>query len=176
MPIASQTMIDPLHAFTAGAFVAGTPRPCPLVATRFDVTIDAGLAVVAMTRTFRNSEPDSIEATITFPLPVHATLFALQARIAERALVARAARKATARERYEDALERGKAAVLHEEVLRGVHMLSVGHIAPGVEVEVRATWAITLTHLNGRGRLRIPLTVGDIYGRSSLAARHFGPC
>jgi hypothetical protein len=169
MPIASQTMIDPLKAFTAGAFVAGTPRPCPLVATRFDVTIDAGLAVVAMTRTFRNAEPDSIEATITFPLPVHAALFALQARIGERVLTARAARKAAARERYEDALERGKAAVLHEEVLRGVHMLSVAQIAPGAEVEVRATWAITLTHLNGRGRLRIPLTVGDIYGRSALA-------
>jgi hypothetical protein len=169
MTIASQTMIDPLHAFTAGAFVAGTPRPCPLIATTFDVTIDAGLAVVAMTRTFRNAEPDSIEATITFPLPVHATLFALGARIGERVLTARAARREAARRTYEDALDRGKAAVLHEEVLRGVHMLSVGQIAPGAEVEVRATWAITLTHLNGRGRLRIPLTVGDIYGRSGLA-------
>ena len=169
MPIASQTMIDPLHAFMAGAFVAGTPRPCPLVSTRFDVTIDAGLAIVAMSRTFRNAEADSIEATITFPLPVHATLFALEARIGERVLAARAARKSAARRTYEDAIDRGKGAVLHEEVLRGVHMLSVGQIAPGAEVEVRATWAITLTHLNGRARLRIPLTVGDIYGRSGLA-------
>lgn len=169
MPIASQTMIDPLHAFMAGAFVAGTPRPCPLVSTRFDVTIDAGLAIVVMTRTFRNSEAESIEATITFPLPVHATLFALEARIGERVLAARAARKDAARRDYEGAIDRGEGAVLHEEVLRGVHMLSVGQIAPGSEVEVRATWAITLTHLNGRGRLRIPLTVGDIYGRSGLA-------
>src|SRR5579883_766094 len=179
MPIASQTMIDPLHAFMAGAFVAGTPRPCPLVSTRFDVTIDAGLAIVVMTRTFRNGEADSIEATITFPLPVHATLFALEARIGERVLAARAARKNAARRAYEDAVDRGKGAVLHEEVLRGVHMLSVGQIAPGSEVEVRATWANTLTHLNGRGRLRIPLTVGDIYGRSGLAESdeliHGGP-
>ena len=169
MPIASQTMIDPLHAFMAGAFVAGTPRPCPLVSTRFDVTIDAGLAIVVMTRAFRNAEAGSIEATITFPLPVHATLFALEARIGERVLAARAARKQAARRTYEDAVDRGKGAVLHEEVLRGVHMLSVGQIAPGAEAEVRATWAMTLTHLNGRGRLRIPLTVGDIYGRSGLA-------
>src|ERR1700722_6051038 len=169
MPIASQTMIDPLHAFTAGAFVAGTPRPCPLMSTRFDVTIDAGLAVVVMTRTFRNAEADSIEATITFPLPVHATLFALEARVGERVLAARATRKTAARRAYEEAIDRGKGAVLHEEILRGVHMLSVGQIAPGTEVEVRATWAMTLTHLNGRGRLRIPLTVGDIYGRSGLA-------
>ena len=169
MPIASQTMIDPLQAFTAGAYVAGTPRPCPLVATTFDVTIDAGLALVVMRRTFRNAEAGSIEATITFPLPVHATLFALEASIGERVLVARAARKDAARRTYEDALEGGKGTVLHEEVLRGVHMLSVGQLAPGGEIEVRATWAITLTHLNGRGRLRIPLTVGDIYGRSGLA-------
>src|SRR3984957_17879556 len=169
MPIASPTMIDPLHAFMAGAYVAGTPRPCPLVSTRFDVTIDAGLAMVVMTRTFRNAEADSIEATITFPVPVHATLFDLQTRIGERLLTARAARKSTARRAYEAAIDRGKGAVLHEEVLRGVHMLSVGQIAPDATVEVHATWAMTLTHLNGRGRLRIPLTVGDIYGRSGLA-------
>src|ERR1700749_2795570 len=119
MPIASQTMIDPLHAFTAGAFVAGTPRPCPLIATRFDVTIEAGLAIVIMRRTFRNAEA-SIEATITFPLPVHATLCALEARIGERLLTARAQRRDVARRPYEDALDRGKGAVLHEEVLRGV--------------------------------------------------------
>src|SRR5579863_3866401 len=169
MPIAPQTTIDPLAAFMAGAFVAGTANPCPLVATRFDVALDAGLAVVAMTRKFRNAEAASIEATITFPVPVHAVLFALEVKVGERLLKARARRKEAAREQYEEALGRGKTAVLHEEVLRGVHMLSVGHIAAGAEVEVRATWAMTLTNLGGRGRLRIPLTVGDIYGRSSLA-------
>src|SRR3984957_14798208 len=116
MPIASPTMIDPLHAFMAGAYVAGTPRPCPLVSTRFDVTIDAGLALVVMTRTFRNAETDGIEATITFPLPVHATLFALEARIGRRALAARATRKTAARRAYEEAIDRGKGAVLHEEI------------------------------------------------------------
>jgi Vault protein inter-alpha-trypsin domain/von Willebrand factor type A domain len=165
---AHQTRIDPLHAFIAGGFVVGTPRPVPLVATRFDVLIDGGLAVVTTSRTFRNAESQSIEATITFPVPVRATLFALKARIGDRVLDARAKRKDAAREDYEGALERGKTAVLHEEVLRGVHMLSVGHVAPGVEIEVRSSFAVTLTDLNGRGTLRIPLTVGDIFGRSGL--------
>jgi hypothetical protein len=163
---APQTRIDPLHAFIAGGFVAGTPRPVPLVATRFDVLIDGGLAVVTTSRTFRNAESQSIEATITFPVPVHATLFALKARIDDRVLDARAKRKDAAREDYEGALERGKTAVLHEEVLRGVHMLTVGHVAPGAEIEVRSRFAVALTNLNGCGTLRIPLTVGDIYGRS----------
>jgi hypothetical protein len=179
MPIAQPTSIDPLQAFMAGAFVAGTKLPCPLVATRYDVMIDAGLAVVAMTRTFRNAEPHSIEATITFPVPVHAALFALEVKIGARVLKAHAQRKEAARAHYEAALDRGKTAVLHEEVLRGVHMLSVGHIAPAAEVEVRAIWVMTLTNLDGRGRLRIPLTVGDVYGRSGLsdsdALIHGGP-
>src|SRR5215813_1762592 len=166
--IAPQTRIDPLHAFIAGCFVAGTRRPVPLVATRFDVLIDGGLAVVTTSRTFRNAESQSIEATITFPVPVHATLFALKARIGDRMLDAHAKRKDAARADYEGALERGKTAVLHEEVLRGVHMLSVGHVAPGAEIEVQSSFAVTLTNLNGRGALRIPLTVGDIYGRSGL--------
>ena len=42
-PIASPAMIDPLHAFVDGAFVAGTERAIPLIATRFDVRIAHGL-------------------------------------------------------------------------------------------------------------------------------------
>src|SRR5262245_6754286 len=165
---APNTLVDPLHAFIAGGFVAGSKHPIPLVATRFDVDISHGLAIVRARRTFRNAEATSIEATITFPVPVHAVLFALQARIGERTLKARAQRKVAARETYENAIERGKTAVLHEEVLRGAHMLSIGHIPPGAELEVSASWAMTLTNVNGGARLRIPLTVGDIYGRSGL--------
>ena len=89
---APQTRIDPLHAFMAGKSAAASPMP--LVATRFDVIIEAGLAIVTTTRVFRNYEASSIEATLTFPVPVHATLFALQARIGDRVLQARAKRKA----------------------------------------------------------------------------------
>jgi Vault protein inter-alpha-trypsin domain/von Willebrand factor type A domain len=165
---APQTIVDPLHALVAGGFVSGTKRPIPLVATRFNVDLNHGLATVSTTRIFKNAEETSIEATITFPVPVHAVLFSLTARIAGRVLKARAQRKSQARDDYEDAIERGKTAVLHEEVLRGVHMLSVAHVPPGAEVEVSATWTMTLTNLNGRGHMRIPLTVGDIYGRSGL--------
>lgn len=166
MPTTPQSTIDPLNAFMN--VIAGPQRPCPLVATSYDVIIDAGLAIVTMSRTFRNEEADSIEATITFPVPVHAALFALDVRTGERFLKAHAQRKGAARATYEDALERGKTTVLHEEVLRGVHMLTVGHLAPGAELSVRASFAVTLSNANGRGRLRIPLTVGDIYGNSGL--------
>ena len=165
---APQIIVDPLHALVAGGFISGTKRPIPLVATRFNVDLNHGLATVSATRIFKNAEETSIDATITFPVPVHAVLFSLTARIAGRVLKARAQRKSQARDDYEHAIERGKTAVLHEEVLRGVHMLSIGHLPPGAEVEVLATWTMTLTNLNGRGHMRIPLTVGDIYGCSGL--------
>jgi hypothetical protein len=167
--VAPQATVDPLRALIAGAFTSETERPIPLLSTSFDVSVDAGLVIVATKRLFRNDEPNSIEATITFPVPVHATLFALEARVDGRILKARAQRQERARKTYEDAVERGKGAVLHEEVLRGVHMLSVGHIPPGAEVEVSTIWATTLTVVDDRAFLRIPLTVGDIYGRPPLS-------
>jgi hypothetical protein len=154
--------------FIAGAFTVESRRPIPLVSTRFDVEIDGGLATVVTQRVFRNDEAESIEATITFPVPVHAVLFRLEARIDGRVVKAHAQRRNQAREAYEDAIERGKAAVLHEEVLRGVHMLSVAQLGPGAEIEVSSTWVSALSFVGDRGQIRIPLTVGDIYGRSGL--------
>jgi hypothetical protein len=88
--------------------------------------------------------------------------------IGERLLIAGARRRRDARAQYEGAVDASKTAVLPEEVPRGVHILSVAHVPPGAEVEVRSTWALTLTHIEDRGRLHIPLTVADIYGRSPL--------
>ena len=137
-------MIDPLHAFTAGAFVAGTPRPCPLIATRYDVTIEAGLAIVVMRRTFRNAEAGStIEATITFPLP--GACHAVRARCLHRRAPDQD-RAAPSAGTWRGAptrmpLDRGKGAVLHRGgAARRAHAWS-DTLLPDTEVEVRATWA-----------------------------------
>ncbi len=164
-----QHRIDPIRVFMETQVARRSSRPIPLISTNFDVVIDAGLAIVTTTRVFRNEEKDSIEVTITFPVPIHATLFDLRAKIGNRSLVAKASRKEAARTTYEGAIERGKAAVLHEEVLRGVHMLSVAHVPPGEEIEVITTWVTTLTIIATEGHLRVPLTVGDVYGRSPLS-------
>ena len=52
-----------------------------------------------------------------------------------------------------------------------VDMLSVAHIAPGSEIAVSSTWVSALSYIGDRGQIRIPLTVGDIYGRSGLPIR-----
>ncbi|MGE3873439.1 MAG: VIT domain-containing protein [Parvibaculaceae bacterium] len=167
MPIASPTPLhDPLHIFLERR---GAPHPVPLIATHFSVIIEGGLAIVSTRRVFRNVEASPIEATLTFPMPVHATLFDLVVKIGDRELHARSQSRNRARTTYEDAIDRGKSAVLHEEVLRGIHMLSVANIPAGETIEVKTRWVTTLTVIASTGHLRIPVTVGDVYGRSPLA-------
>ena len=168
MPASAITVQDPLGRFRHLAVLAGTQRPIPLAATRFAVRFLGNLALVTAERCFRNDEDHSIEATMTFPVPVQAALVGMSARIGERRVVAATQRRSAARATYEAAIDDGRTAVLHEEVLRGVHMISVGHVPPGQEVAVLGTWAIPLAAAGGGARLVIPTTVGDVYGRSPL--------
>jgi hypothetical protein len=158
---------DPLVTFLRAH--TADKHPIPLVATRVDVVIRGALARVTTERTFRNDEKQSIEATMTFPVPVDATLCALSARIDGRTLTAVAQARQEARQTYERAVDQGKAAVLHEELLKGIHMLSVAHVQPGATIVVTDTWTAPLGFVGGTPQLRIPTTVGDIYGRSPLA-------
>ena len=82
---------------------------------------------------------------MTFPVPTSATLFDLEAKIDGRRIRANARSQEHARSDYEGAIDDGKFAVLHEELLRGLHMLSVGHLRPGGEVELTTRWATTLS-------------------------------
>lgn len=169
MPIPA-TRVDILEDFVRRIAAERDLVPIPLVATRIQVAICGGLATVTTERTFRNAEKRSIEATMTFPLPIDATLCALTARIGRRKLKAVAEISDEARDQYEDAISRGKSAVLHEELLKGIHMLSVGHVTTGRQIVVCDTWTAPLSFVDTTPRLRIPTTVGDIYGCSPLAS------
>lgn len=125
MPITAPS-IDPLARYLNSELTQGHRQRIPLVATHIDVIIRGGLAVVATERTFRNVENKSIEATLTFPVPVDATLCALAARIDGRVLSAMAQAREEARASYESALDAGKGAILHEELLKGIHMRDRG--------------------------------------------------
>jgi hypothetical protein len=170
MPVMA-SIDNPLGHFRDGAMASADGRewPIPLAATRIDVAIRGGLAIVTTERIFRNAEPRAIEATLTFPVPVDATLCALSARIGGRMLHAVAQPRQTARQTYEDAIDRGHATILHEELLKGVHMLSLGQVGPGAEIAVSTTWTAPLSFIDDTPRLRVPTTVADIYGQSPLS-------
>ena len=162
-------IIDPLAAFMSGHVQQQDRWPVPLAETAFDVTIEAGLAVVETKRLFRNVEKHAIEAALTFPVPIHAVFFHLEAEIDGRRLLANVKAKAQAREDYEGAVEQGKSAALHEELLPGIHLLSLANIKPAGEITLTTKWVMPLMFDGALGHLRIPLTVGEIYGRSGLS-------
>lgn len=138
----------------------------PLRRTEIGVRIDGGLATVRTTRWFANAEAVPIEAILTFPVGFDAVVTGLSIEIDGRSLTATAAPKAAARKTYEDAIDRGKLAVLHDEVLRGVHMVSVAQLLPGKEVRVDLDCVMPLALAGQDGLLRLPQTVGQLYGAS----------
>jgi hypothetical protein len=160
----------PISALRDGVvgFTENERRPIPLTAMRIAVDISQGLAIITTTRSFQNVEAVPIEALMTFPVPFDAVMTGLSAVIDGRTLTAKAQSKIQARESYEDALDRGKTAVLHEEALRGVHVLSVGQLGPGKAVDVVAEIVTPLSMIDDVPFLRIPTTVGQIYGASPL--------
>lgn len=150
-------------------FAGGRPAPVPLVATDIAVAIVAGLATVRTSRRFVNAEGRPIEAILTMPVGFDAVVTGMRAEVDGRVLVAAAKPKAEARDSYEAALDEGKLAVLHEEVLRGVHALSVGNLGAGKEVTVEIETVVPLSAGASGPFLRIPVTVGQLYGASPLA-------
>ena len=167
MSSAPPQMIDPLAALIAHEFRRDR-RLLPLVDLAFDIEIAGGLALVRTVRSFHHSEENSLEAILVFPVPLRAALFSLEVEIEGRRLKARAVGRAEARDDYEEAITSGRTTVLHEEVLRGVHMLSIGHLPPNRPVVVETAFAMPLAADHGHAALRIPLTVGEIYGDPHL--------
>ena len=159
--------VNPIEIFVRNA--TRGRHPVPLVETGYDVTFDAGFAVIEARRVFRNDEPKSIEAVLTFPMPVAAAVFDLEARIGGRTLRAKAKRRAAARESYEAGIDAGKASMLHEELMPGIHMLSVGQVGPGATIEIVTRFAMVAADVGGKSTLRIPLTVGQVYGCTGLS-------
>ena len=65
-------------------------------------------------------------------------------------------------------MDKGKLSVLHEEVLRGIHILSVGAVPPGAELLVELEQTVPLADIGGVPFLRLPMTTGHLYGTSPL--------
>ena len=168
MSVVAEDIFDPLSVFLTGT-CGGAGRPAPLISTSHRIELSPPLAVVRTVRTFRNDEDHPIEAILTFPSPIHATVFSLKVRTGDRELSALARPRTAAVAEYEAALDDGKTAVLHEELLKGIHKLSVANLGPGQEVGIEATYAQLMTIEGDTLTLRVPTTVGQVYGRSSLS-------
>lgn len=149
-------------------FREGLGKPMPLLSTAINIEIFSGLAVVVITRKFLNKEDVPIEAILTMPVGFNAAVTGLFASIDGRKLRAIAKPKDEARDIYEDSIDEGTTAVLHEEAIRGIHVLSIGQLAPSKEVEVELRMVVPLAMSGAGPFLRIPMTAGQLYGSTPL--------
>jgi hypothetical protein len=92
----------------------------------------------------------------------------LECEVGGRRLKGQAQAKQKARQTYETAIDNGKTAVLHEELLRGLHMVSVANVGPDTEIVVTATYVAPIALFSGHGEFRVPLTIGQIFGELPL--------
>ncbi len=148
----------------------GEKHPVPLVDTKVDIEIHGGLALVSTTRHFKNVENVAIEACMTFPVAIDSVVTDLQVETDGRVMTGKASPKVAARKTYEDAIDAGKAAYLHEELFPGIHMVSVGNLGPGKEVMVKTMTVSPVTNISDDAvQVRIPMTIGQIYGASPMS-------
>jgi hypothetical protein len=109
-----------------------------------------------------------MRAELKEPVGFDTVVTGLSATVDDRKLIAAAKTQSAARDDYKGAIDEGKMAILHEEVLKGVHTLSVAQLAPGKEVMVELETVTSMGCIAGEPFLRIPTTVGQIYGTSPL--------
>lgn len=160
------TRLNPIEQIVA-TYHGGEQQAMPLRSIDIRVEIVSALVAAETVRTYRNDSERPIEAVMSFPVPVGAVFHDLEVRLDNQTYKGQALAKEKAAERYEDAVDEGRTAVLHAEVLKGVHSLSVANLAPGAKIEVASSWT-DLLHADGcSGHYRIPLTVGDVYGTFS---------
>lgn len=164
-----QSFGHPLNTLNNGVVAfAENIRSTPRMSMNISVCVQNGMAKVVMSRSFENQEEAPIEAILTFPVSFQAVITSLKAKIDGVELTAKARLRDEARTAYEDAIDRGKLAVLHEEPLRGLHLISIAPLRSKQTVVVVAEYMMPLANINSMATLHIPTTVGELYGNSPL--------
>lgn len=122
------------------------------------------LMSMTLRQVFRNDQSKNLEVTYTFPLAWGAVLLGLEATIGEKRMTGLVMARREARERYEEAIEKGDAPIMVEKAQGGVFSASLGSLKPGEEAVVEITYAQLLSFEQDRIRLVVPTTIAPRYG------------
>ena len=158
MSFPSDRLIDPLAAMVV-------PPPLPraslsLSETRVGVDVRPPLAVVAVTRRFRNTTAETVEAILTLPAPVGEVTFGVKVEIDGVAYHATAMAAGDVAQAYERALQDGRIAISLERISDCLQLVAISPLGPGTEVQVTVESSCLLTDLDSDlPTLEIDLTV-----------------
>lgn len=140
------------------------PAPPVLQEVDYQVRLLDLLAEVRLTQVYHNAEDVPVEAVFTFPVPLAATLLALEVELGERRLVGTVVPRPQATEAYEDALADGDAAVLLEQVGPGLYTANCGNLLPGETARLHLRWAELFVWQGDTFRFCLPTTIAPRYG------------
>jgi len=160
-------LASPLDARAEGALVVHGPGAAvstlPLLRTAVDADIGGGVTSVTVTQRFHNSAQRPIEAVYVFPLPEDAAVDAMEMRIGRRVLRAQIDRRASARQRYEAARDRGVRAALLEQERPNVFTFNVANIDAGADVDVTLHFFGAARYDDHTYSWAFPMVVGPRY-------------
>ena len=148
-----------------------------LEGVRAEASIDGLLTEVTVEQRYHNPEDVNIEAVYTFPLPFDGVLLGFEAELGGQKLAGTVVERSDAERRYEDAITDGDAAILLEEVERGLYTASLGNLLPGERATIRFRYGVLLAWNGDRVRLLLPMTIAPRYGdpRAAGLAPHHVP-
>ncbi|MEC7523577.1 MAG: VIT domain-containing protein [Myxococcota bacterium] len=135
----------------------------PLQGTRVHAEVSGFVARVRVEQTFQNPYERAVEAVYLFPLPDDAAVDAMEMRAGDRVVRAQIQRRHEARERYEDARERGVLASLLEQERPNLFRQSVANIRPGDAIRVTLHYTQVLPYEEGSYRFVYPMVAGARY-------------
>lgn len=122
------------------------------------------LLSMTLRQSFCNDSDDNMEVVYTFPLAWGAVLLGLEATLGGKRMTGQVMARQEARERYEDAVEKGDAPVMVEKSEGNMFSASLGSLKPGEEATIELNYAQMLTFEQGRIRLVVPTTIAPRYG------------
>ncbi|MFW5652966.1 MAG: VIT domain-containing protein [Planctomycetota bacterium] len=141
----------------------GARRPA-LRETHLEVDAAAGLARVRLRQVFTNESDEPLHVTYRFPLPHEAAVGEYEFSIDGKRIVGEIDRRATARERFDEAVLEGRSAAILEQERTTVFSQEIGNIPPHARVECEIVLDQRLRWLvDGQWEWRFPTVIGPRY-------------
>lgn len=156
--------VSPEEPCPFGRMQGSQARPIPLKSVSIEGQVQGLLFSFRIRQEYKNESAEAQEIIYTFPLAWNTALLGMDASIGGKRLHAEVIRKAEAEQCYEEAVEKGDAAIMLQQSSRGLYTANLGNIAPGESVAVEIHCARFLDYAQGQVRLCIPTVIGERYG------------
>ena len=166
--------IQPLYA-QAGEAAEGTgtlrylddsgqrPVTATLLHTDYRVTVSGLIADTRLKQTFENTSQQWREGVYVFPLPEHASVYALTMTTGDRVIRGEVRPRQEAKARYEAARDKGQQAARVDQQRPNLFTTHLANIPPGEAVTVELSYQQAVRYQSGQFELRLPTTLTPRY-------------